>query len=102
MQGLPRGRIEIPSTAPLVVEMADSTFQTDHDAKSHICARAGIAEYWIVTLNARQIEARRDPHADKSQPLGFTYDSLQTLGESDQIAPFSLFASAFPVADALP
>ncbi|RYX85093.1 Uma2 family endonuclease [bacterium] len=97
-----RGTLQIPSTALLVVEIADSTFQTDRDVKSHIYARAGIAEYWIVNLNARQIEVRRDPRADDSQPLGFTYGSLQTLGVDDQLSPLALSGAQFPVADILP
>ncbi|BCM89763.1 hypothetical protein IAD21_01610 [Abditibacteriota bacterium] len=97
-----RGTIQIPSTALLVVEIADSTLQTDRDVKSHIYARAGIAEYWIVNLNARQVEVRRDPRADDSQPLGFTYGSLQTLDANDQLAPLSFPTSSFSVADILP
>jgi len=101
-EGVPQGLIPIPSTALLVVEISDATLQTDRDVKTHIYARAGIEEYWIVNLNARQIEVRRDPRADPTQPLGYAYGSLQTLGAGDNIAPLSRPDAAFPVADILP
>jgi Uma2 family endonuclease len=102
IEGLPQGRIEIPTTALLVVEISDTTLQTDRDVKSHIYARAQIPEYWIVNLNARQVEVRRDPRQDETAPLGWTYGSLQTLGATDQLALLSRPESGFPAADVLP
>lgn len=91
-----------PSTALLVIEVSDTTLEYDRDTKSHIYARAQIAEYWIVNLNARQIEVRRDPRADETAPLGWTYGSLQTLGAGDQLTALSRPDSSFLVADVLP
>ncbi len=102
VEGVPQGRIEIPLTALLVVEISDMTLQTDRDVKSHIYARARIAEYWIVNLNARQIEVRRDPRVDETAPLGWTYGSLQTLAATDQISPLHSPDFTFSVADVLP
>jgi len=102
IEGVPQGRIAIPTTALLVVEISDTTLLTDQTTKAHIYARAGIEEYWVVNLNARQIEVRRDPRADPTQPLGYTYGSLQTLGEADNIAALSRPDAAFAVADVLP
>jgi len=101
-EGVPQGLIPMPSTALLVVEISDTTLQTDRNVKSHIYARAGILDYWIIDVNARQIEVRRDPRADPTQPLGYTYGSLQTLGGGGSIAPLSRPDAAFPVADVLP
>ena len=101
--GSPRDFLENhPSTALLVVEISDTTLLTDRDTKSHIYARAGIADYWIVNLNARQIEVRRDPRQDETAPLGWTYGSLQTLDVSAQLTPLARPEAAFAVADVLP
>lgn len=102
VEGVPQGRIEIPTTALLVVEISDTTLQTDRDTKSHIYARAQIAEYWIVNLNARQIEVRRDPRQDETAPLGWAYGALQTLGTGDELTALSRPDSSFLVADVLP
>ncbi len=102
VEGVPRGRIEIPTTALLVVEVADTTLAGDRDVKSHLYARALVPEYWIVNLNARQIEVRRDPRADESAPLGWTYGALQTLDATDSIAALARPDAPFAVADVLP
>src|SRR5438876_83878 len=39
-----------PSSAALVVEVADSSLRLDRRLKSGLYARAGLAEYWIVNL----------------------------------------------------
>jgi len=97
-----RDTLPAPSTALLVVEISDTTLLTDQTTKAHIYARAGIPEYWVVNLQARQIEVRRDPRADPTKPLGWTYGSLQTLGETDSIAPLARPDASFPVFDVLP
>ncbi|MEK7387019.1 MAG: Uma2 family endonuclease, partial [candidate division NC10 bacterium] len=39
-----------PTTAALVVEVADSGLRLDRGPKARVYARAGIADYWIVNL----------------------------------------------------
>ena len=102
VRGIPQGRIEIPTTALLAVEIADTTLTGDRDVKSHLYARALVPEYWIVDLNARQIEVRRDPRADESAPLGWTYGALVTLDATDSIASLARPDVSFLVADVLP
>lgn len=50
-----------PSTAALVVEVADSRLQFDRTVKGRLYARAGIADYWIVNLRERVVEVYREP-----------------------------------------
>lgn len=45
----------------LVVEVSDTTLLGDRDDKGRIYASAGIACYWIVNLNDRQIEVYTAP-----------------------------------------
>src|SRR5207302_1817196 len=43
-----------PTTADLVVEVADSSLQFDTNEKRLLYARAGIREYWVVDINGRR------------------------------------------------
>jgi Uma2 family endonuclease len=52
-----------PTTALLVVEVADSSVIQDRLTKAAIYAAAGIAEYWLVNLRARAVEVHRAPLA---------------------------------------
>ncbi len=45
-----------------VVEVSDSSLGMDRGRKRRVYARAGILEYWIVNVRAKQIEIHRDPH----------------------------------------
>lgn len=49
-----------PTTAPLVVEVAETSINKDRLVKAEIYARAGIGEYWIVDLAAGVIEVHTD------------------------------------------
>ena len=50
-----------PTTALLVVEVADSSLPQDRITKARMYAAAGIAEYWIVNLRDNRLEIFRDP-----------------------------------------
>ncbi len=67
-----RGRRDMhPSSALLVIEVADSSLARDR-AKAGIYARAGVAEYWIINLVDRAIHVHRRP-----RPEG--YDEVRTV-----------------------
>jgi Uma2 family endonuclease len=53
-----------PTSALLVVEVADSSLPQDRLTKTRIYARAGIANYWIVNLRDNVIEWFADPDID--------------------------------------
>ena len=50
-----------PDQILLVAEVAVSSLAYDRGRKAEAYARAGIAEYWIVDVEGRRIEVRRDP-----------------------------------------
>ncbi|MGF1521037.1 MAG: Uma2 family endonuclease [Leptolyngbyaceae cyanobacterium] len=50
-----------PADIFLIIEVADSTLLSDRQQKAPIYARAGIADYWILDVNARQVYAFRKP-----------------------------------------
>jgi Uma2 family endonuclease len=82
---VPQGSLRShPDAAHLVVEVAASSLQKDRVVKARLYGEAGIPEYWIVNLEARTVEVRRDPRAGQ-------YASLATFGTGDTIAP-----QAFP------
>src|SRR3954468_23810511 len=52
-----------PSSAVLVIEVAASSLPVDLAVKAPLYASAGIAEYWVVDLDARRAIVHREPHA---------------------------------------
>ena len=102
VSGSLRDPLEMPTTAALVVEVSDTTLQSDRDVKTHIYARAGVEEYWLVDLNARRLEVRREPRRDATQPMGFGYRTLLLLNDTDMLSPLALPDASFAVADVLP
>jgi Uma2 family endonuclease len=54
---------EHPSTAWLVIEVADSSLDRDRD-KAMLYAAAGVVEYWIVNLTDAVVEVHSGPTRD--------------------------------------
>lgn len=99
--GLPRDYVKAhPNTALLVVEVADTTLDKDHERKAPIYARAGIPEYWIVNLVDRRLEVYRDPIAPPGQPA--RYRSSRTVTHTETISTLSTAQTSIAVADLLP
>jgi Uma2 family endonuclease len=92
----------IPTTALLVVEVADTTLSFDRHHKASLYAASGIADYWIVNLVQRQLEVYRDPVADPTQPFAWRYASRTILDPGDSIAPLAAPQAPVAVADLLP
>jgi Uma2 family endonuclease len=91
-----------PTTALLVVEVSDSTLAFDRRGKAGLYASGGIEDYWIVNLVDNQLEVRRNPLADNSQPHGHAFaDTLVMIG-ADTVTPIAFPAVVIPVADLLP
>lgn len=94
LAGTARGSTGHPTTADLVVEVADTSLDFDTTEKRQLYARGGIREYWVVDINGRQLWVYRDPQAGD-------YSSLQTLCSTDAVSPLALPAATVPVADLL-
>jgi Uma2 family endonuclease len=56
-----------PTTALLVVEIADASLQKDRGIKARLYAACGIPEYWIVNLVDRVVEVHTQPRAEGYQ-----------------------------------
>ena len=89
------GRHPTPAETLLVVEVSDSTLREDRRYKAGLYARAGIAEYWIVNLNARTLEVRRQPESGE-------YVSLDVYDGAETVAPLAAPNSPVRIADLLP
>ena len=91
-----------PTTAALIVEVADSSLLHDRTKKAEIYARAGIADYWILNLNDRQLEVHRNPQASSIEPSGFGYRDVTVLTENDVVSPLGAPQEIIAVEDLLP
>jgi Uma2 family endonuclease len=91
--GTARGSSGQPTTADLVVEVADSSVDFDKNQKRLLYARAGIREYWVVDINGRRLLVYRAPQAGD-------YATQQALDPVDTVTPLAVPA-AVPVAELL-
>lgn len=91
-----------PTTAALIVEVSDSTLNYDRATKGSLYARAGIVEYWILNLKARQLEVYRDPVADAEAIHGHRYSTVKIFRAKDSVSPLGAPAAKIKVADMLP
>lgn len=62
---LKRATEDHPSTALLVVEVADSSLKLDLGPKSSLYAECRVPEYWVVDLKARSTVVHRVPRRGK-------------------------------------
>jgi Uma2 family endonuclease len=88
----------IPTSALLVVEVADTSLSGDRSPKGNLYAASGIADYWIVNIPDHQLEVYRDPVADPNQPFGFRYARVTVLHPGDVVSPLALPAAQIHVA----
>ncbi len=84
-----------PSSAVLIVEVADATLSFDRKQKKKLYARTSIQEYWIINLTDEQLEVYRDPQGDD-------YSFKTTLQPGQSIAPLAAPKNGFPVTGLLP
>jgi Uma2 family endonuclease len=73
-----------PSTAHLVVEVADSSLEKDLTTKLHIYARAKVPEYWVIDVVNRRVEVFTEPNLEG-------YGEQRTVEHAGELSP-----AAFP------
>jgi Uma2 family endonuclease len=72
-----------PTTALLVVEVADSSLVQDRVTKSALYAAAAIPEYWIVNVRENRVEIRRAPRPESAR---YTEIRVHEGGETVELA----------------
>jgi len=83
-----------PKDLRLVVEIADNSLNYDLTLKSQLYARAGIIEYWVVDVAAKQIYCHR-------QPINGAYSSVSIYNQHESMSPLSAPNSSFSPAELL-
>ena len=83
-----------PTSAILVIEVADASLLKERTQKARLYARHQIPKYWILNLGDECLEVYRDP-------TGETYQTKLTLHRGDSITP-PKGTNAIEVADVLP
>jgi Uma2 family endonuclease len=85
-----------PTTAALVVEVADSSLSFDRAEKAKQYARAAIPDYWVLNLPERVLEVYRDP-----DPGNGLYRQITHYSENESVSPLAAPAAAILVRDLL-
>lgn len=70
-----------PDAIALVIEVAEASYKRDSTLKLSSYARAGVREYWIVNLNAQQLEVYRQPDSASQTPT-YLQRLVYSSGES--------------------
>lgn len=99
LRGSPRDYVDTESTTlpELVIEVADTSLEYDRRQKTTLYARAGIIEYWLVSVENETVEIRREPDSAAG-----TYGGEYIVRRGDTISPLALPHSAVLVDDLLP
>jgi Uma2 family endonuclease len=93
---------QAPTTALLIVEVADSSLFMDTTTKAELYATAAVPEYRVIDLEHRQLIVFRDPQP-LPKGLGATaYKTHLTFGPADQVAPLFAPQVSVLVGDLLP
>lgn len=98
--GPPRSYTAHPSSALLIVEVAETSLLYDTTTKAELYATAGVLDYWVLDLENRRLLVFRDP-----PPIpdgGSAYRTLLTLQPSDSVSPLAAPSASIAVADLLP
>jgi Uma2 family endonuclease len=87
-----------PNEAVLLVEISDSSVEIDREKASDYAA-AGVADYWILDIPARQVIVHRDPVVDPTSPLRFRYAIVQSYTADTALAPLAKPSATLVVGD---
>ena len=84
-----------PADVLLLVEVADTSIESDRRVKVPLYARGGIPEVWLVDLNQDTVTAYRDPRRGG-------YRTAHVVRRGDELAPSAFPDRAIPIVDLLP
>lgn len=82
------GHHPYPENILLVVEVSDSTLRYDQTVKLLLYAEAGIAHYWIVNLEAQQVERYSQPYQNAQGEFNYLSKQVSLPDQSVAIPGF--------------
>lgn len=91
-----------PTTALLIIEVADTTLAYDTTTKAELYATANVPEYWVLDVTGRQLFVFRDPQALAPSLGAVSYQPKLRLAAGDSISPLAASNVTVAVADLLP
>jgi Uma2 family endonuclease len=91
-----------PSTALLVIEVADTSLWYDTGDKASLYAAGGITDYWVVDINNGQLIVFRDPRPDAAAKFQHSYFQRTILARGESIPPLTAPNNPVAVNDLLP
>jgi Uma2 family endonuclease len=101
--GVPRDyRDAHPSSAVLIVEVADASLDYDRERKGNLYAQAEIIDYWIINLIDRRLEVYRDPDPTMLGPGGNHYRTTRHYSAGQKVAPLAVPQAEIAIEDLLP
>lgn len=77
-----------PQDIVLVIEISDSTLTYDQTTKLKLYAEAGILDYWIVNLNARELERYNQPYENAQGEFNYLSKQISLPNQSAVIPGF--------------
>ena len=100
---------DVPIGAPLgglapflLIEVSHTTYRKDSGVKLRRYAANGIADYWIVNLQAKRIEVYRKPVNPTGKRSDWRYDDVRHFTVGQSIHPLSHPGVKIAVAEMLP
>ena len=99
--GTPRTYSRHPRTALLIVEVADTSLAYDTGEKASVYAAAGIADYWVIDVNNRNLHVFRNPQPDAAQHYGHGFTHVRVLGSNDTVSSIASPGRSIAVSDLL-
>ncbi len=82
------GHHPYPENILLVVEVSDSTLRYDQTVKLSLYAEAGIDDYWIVNLEAQQVERYSQPYQNAQGEFNYLSKQISLPNQSVAIPGF--------------
>jgi Uma2 family endonuclease len=104
VRGTPRSFLAkhpVPADLGLVVEVSNTSLDSDRDDKIPMYARDGIPVYWIVNLVDRQVEVYEQPTGASPSPTYGTQRQYKP-GDSVPVVLGGVSVGKIPVVDVLP